>query len=153
MNSVRIFEAAKRFSLLGLAGFLLLLPGEILAAELVVIGATEEQEQLIGCIVDSAGEDSEGMIAASESPLVVVVLGHKEFLQARYLYRAFKTEHAFSSLAARRIYLSSYAFADFDMALKYVAHELGHFAANSMFESRAELRASPIKRKARRLCR
>ncbi len=52
--------------------------------------------------------------------------------------------------AARRIYLSARVFANFGKALKYVAHELGHFETNSLFERNAELKASSIRRKARR---
>lgn len=152
MNSVRSFEVAKRFSLLGLVAFLLLFPGEILAVELIVTGATPEQEQLIGCIVESAGEELQKM-AASEVPLMLIVLNREKFLKARRLFRAYKTENAFSSLAARRIYPSARVFANFDKVLKYVAHELGHFETNSLFERNAELKASSIRRKARRACR
>ncbi len=55
--------------------------------------------------------------------------------------------------AARRIYLSARVFANFDKVLKYVAHELGHFETNSLFERNAELKASSIRRKARCACR
>ncbi len=55
--------------------------------------------------------------------------------------------------AARRIYLSVRVFATFGKVLKYVVHELGHFETNSLFERNAELKASSIRRKARRACR
>ena len=152
MHSAASFGAPQKLIQSLLLGFLLRFTGKIFAVDFVVIGATEPQKQLIGCVVDlAAGELTK--LAPSQLPLVVVVLGHEQFLEARYRYRAFKTEHAFSSLASGRIYLSPYALVDFDTAVKYVAHELGHFAANSLFESYAEVRAAPIKQKARRACR
>ena len=151
MHPVRTFGAPKRLIPSLLLNFLLLFTGKIWAVELVVIGATEQQKQLIGCVVDLAAEELT-KLAPSQLPLVFVVLEHEQFLEARYRYRAFKTEQAFSSLASGRIYLSSYALADFETAVKYIAHELGHFAANSLFESYAENRAGPIKQKARQAC-
>ena len=56
------------------------------------------------------------------------------------------------SAKASRIYLSARVFANFGKVLKYVAHELGHFETNSLFERNAELKASSIRRKAHRAC-
>jgi hypothetical protein len=60
--------------------------------------------------------------------MTVVILEPQKFLEIREAFDAHKTKLAFSSLLARRIYLSSRMFEDFETLLRCITHELGHFA-------------------------
>jgi hypothetical protein len=61
-------------------------------------------------------------------------------------------ELAFSSLQARRIYLSSRILGDFETLLRCITHELGHFATQSVYEDHAERAADRIRQRARQTC-
>lgn len=150
MNRNEHLGRSKKIILSGLLGVTLLFPAKILAVEVNVIGATEEQAKLIACIASSSVGDLE--ITGARGPLTVIVLDRKKFREMQHSFRAFKTDTAFSSIKARRIYLRASSVKNFKAALKYVAHELGHFESNSLFEDQAELRATRIRRHARRVC-
>ena len=47
-------------------------------------------------------------------------------MEIREAFPAHKTKLAFSSLLARRIYLSARMFGDFETLLRCITHELGH---------------------------
>jgi hypothetical protein len=83
--------------------------------------------------------------------MTVVVLEHQKFLEMRNTFQLHKTNLAFSSLAARRIYLSSRVFRDFDTLLRCITHELGHFAIQSVYEDHPERAAERMRQKARQM--
>jgi len=70
----------------------------------------------------------------------------------REAFHAHKTKLAFSSLPARRIYLSARMFRDFETLLRCITHELGHFATQSVYEDHAERAADRIRQRARQTC-
>jgi hypothetical protein len=88
----------------------------------------------------------------SSERLTVVILEHGRFLELRANFHLHKTRLAFSSLAARRIYLSSRVFKDNETLLRCITHELGHFATQSVYEDHAERAAEPIRQRARQIC-
>ena len=88
----------------------------------------------------------------SNDRLTVVILEHQKFLEMRDGFHAHKTKLAFSSMLARRIYLSSRMFGDFETLLRCITHELGHFATQSLYEGNAELAAERFRKTARQRC-
>ena len=82
----------------------------------------------------------------------VIILEHQKFLEMREAFHAHKTKLAFSSLQARRIYLSARMFGDFDTLLRCITHELGHFATQSVYEDNAERAANRIRWRMRQTC-
>jgi hypothetical protein len=133
-----------------LVGFLFL-PIAALAGDVVVIGGTERQRQFVACVAEVAANELRAL-PNSDQPMTFVILEHQKFSQTRIAFHAYRTKLAFSSLAIRRIYLSSRVFSDFDTALRCVPHELGHFATQSTFEDHAELAAERIRRGTRQMC-
>jgi hypothetical protein len=80
------------------------------------------------------------------------MLEQQKFVEIREAFHAHKTKLAFSSLLARRIYLSARVFRDFEMLLRCITHELGHFATQSVYEGNAELAADRFRKIARQRC-
>jgi hypothetical protein len=115
------------------------------------IGATQQQERFLTCVLHISDDDLRGT-PNSNDRLTVVILEHQKFLEMREGFHAHKTKLAFSSLQARRIYLSARMFRDFESLLRCITHELGHFATQSLYEGNAELAAERFRKTARQSC-
>jgi len=127
-----------------------LCPSALWAGDPIIIGAPQ-QEQFLTCVVRLSTEDLRDT-PNSEDRLAVVILEHHKFIEMREAFHAHKTRLAFSSLQARRIYLSSRMLGDFETLLRCITHELGHFATQSVYEDHAELAAARLRWKARQTC-
>jgi len=128
-----------------------LLPSTLWAGDAIIIGATPRQEQFLNCVVQILADEL-GSTANSDERITVVILEHQKFLETREAFHAQKTKLAFSSLLARRIYLSARMFRDFETLLRCITHELGHFATQSVYEGNAELAADRLRKAARQRC-
>ena len=126
-------------------------PSALPAGRPVIIGATLPQERFLSCVVQVSANELRD-IPNSNERLTVVILEHQKFLEMREGFHAHKTKLAFSSLLARRIYLSSRMFGDFETLLRCITHELGHFATQSVYEDHAERAADRIRQRARQTC-
>jgi hypothetical protein len=127
------------------------LPSATWAEESVIIGATQQQERFLTCVLHISDNDLRHT-PNSDERLTVVILEHQKFLEMREAFHAHKTKLAFSSLQARRIYLSSRMFGDFETLLRCITHELGHFATQSVYEGNAELAADRMRQRTRQIC-
>lgn len=121
------------------------------AEEPVIIGATPQQERFLICVLHISDNDLRDT-PNSDERLTVVILEQPKFLEMREAFHAHKTKLAFSSLQARRIYLSSRVLRDFETLLRCITHELGHFATQSVYEGNAELAADRMRQRARQIC-
>ena len=121
------------------------------AADAVIIGATQPQERFLTCVAQLSADELRGTPNSHER-LTVVILEHQKFLEMRDGFHAHKTKLAFSSMLARRIYLSSRMFGDFETLLRCITHELGHFATQSVYEGNAEIAADRFRKIARQRC-
>ncbi len=117
----------------------------------IIMGGTQQQEYFLACVAQLSADDLRDTPHSNER-LTVVILEHQKFLEMREAFHAHKTKLAFSSLKARRIYLSSRAFRDFETLLRCITHELGHFATQSVYEDHAERAAEHIRWKVRQTC-
>src|ERR1700737_1511648 len=126
-------------------------PSALLAGAPVIIGATLPQERFLTCVAQVSADELRDTPNSNER-LTVVILEHQKFLEMREAFHAHKTKLAFSSLVARRIYLSSRVFRDFETLLRCITHELGHFATQSVYEDHAERAAERIRRRVRQTC-
>jgi hypothetical protein len=126
-------------------------PSGLLAGRPVIIGATLPQERFLTCVAQVSADELRDTPNSNER-LTVVVLEHQKFLEMREGFHAHKTKLAFSSLLARRIYLSARMFGDFETLLRCITHELGHFATRSVYEGNAELAADRLRKAARQRC-
>ena len=120
-------------------------------ADPVIIGATQPQERFLTCVLHISDDDLRET-PNSNDRLTVVILEHQKFLETRGVFHAHKTKLAFSSLLARRIYLSARVFRDFETLLRCITHELGHFATQSLYEGNAELAAERLRKTAQQRC-
>ena len=127
------------------------LPSDLWAGDSIIIGATQPQERFLTCVAQLSADDLRDT-PNSDERLTVVILEHHKFLEMREAFHAHKTKHAFSSLQARRIYLSSRMFGDFETLLRCFTHELGHFATQSVYEDHAERAADRIRQRTRQTC-
>ena len=127
------------------------LPSALWAGDSVIIGATPQQERFLTCVTQISADDLRDT-PHSDERLTVVILEHQKFLGMREAFHAHKTKLAFSSLPARRIYLSARMFRDFETLLRCITHELGHFATQSVYEDHAERAADRIRQRARQTC-
>jgi hypothetical protein len=121
------------------------------ATDFVIIGGSEPQKRLVSCIAEA----STGLFpktSGSQEPMTFVILEHHKFLETRAAFHAYRTRLAYSSLAIRRIYLSSRVLADRDTALWVIGHEFGHFVIRDGIEGHAEFAAEPIRWRARQRC-
>jgi hypothetical protein len=126
-------------------------PNAVSADAPVIIGATQQQDRFLTCVAQISADYLRNTPRSNER-LTVVILEHRTFLEMREAFHAHKTKLAFSSLEARRIYLSARAFRDFETLLRCVTHELGHFATQSVYEDHAERAAEHIRWKVRQTC-
>jgi len=126
-------------------------PGALLAGDPVIIGATLPQERFLTCVAQVSADELRDTPNSNER-LTVVILEHQKFLEMREAFHAHKTKLAFSSLQARRIYLSARMFGDFETLLRCITHELGHFVTQSIYEDHAERAADRIRWKTRQVC-
>ena len=126
-------------------------PSGLWAEGPVIIGATQQQARFLTCVLHISDDDLRGT-PNSNDRLTVVILEHQKFLEIREAFHAHKTKLAFSSLLARRIYLSARVFRDFETLLRCITHELGHFAIQSVYEGNAELAAERLRKNARQRC-
>jgi len=126
-------------------------PSCLWAGDAVIIGATQQQERFLACVAQLSADELRDT-PNSDERLTVVILEHQKFLEMREGFHAHKTKLAFSSLQARRIYLSSRMFGDFETLLRCITHELGHFATQSVYEDHAERAADRIRQRARQTC-
>jgi hypothetical protein len=126
-------------------------PNALWAADPVIIGATQPQDRFLTCVLHTSDDDLRGT-PNSNDRLTVVILEHQKFLVVRETFHAHKTKLAFSSLRARRIYLSARMFRDFETLLRCITHELGHFATQSVYEGNAEIAADRFRKIARQRC-
>lgn len=127
------------------------LPTALWAGDPIIIGATQQQERFLACVVQISAADLRNTPDSNER-MTVIVLEHQRFLELREAFHAHKTKLAFSSLQARRIYLSARMFRDFETLLRCITHELGHFATQSLYEGNAELAAERLRKTARQRC-
>jgi len=127
------------------------LPNAALAGDAFTIGATPLQERFLTCVAQIAANDLRDTPNSLEG-LTVVILEHKKFLEMREGFHAHKTQLAFSSMRARRIYLSSRVLRNFETLLRCITHELGHFETQSVYEDNAEFAADRIRQRARQSC-
>ncbi len=127
------------------------LPSAMWAGDSTIIGATQPQERFLTCVVQISADDLRDTPNSNER-LTVIILEHQKFLGMREAFHAHKTKLAFSSLQARRIYLSARMFRDFETLLRCITHELGHFATQDAFEDQAELAAGRIRWRVRQAC-
>jgi hypothetical protein len=127
------------------------LPSTLWAGDPVIIGATQQQERFLACVVQISAADLRNTPNSNER-MTVIVLEHQRFLGVRDAFHAHKTKLAFSSLQAKRIYLSSRALGDVETLLRCITHELGHFATQSVYEDHAERAADHIRQRARQTC-
>jgi hypothetical protein len=121
------------------------------AGEPIIIGGSSQQERFLTCVVQILADDVRNTPNSNER-MTVIVLEHWKFLETREAFHAHKTKLAFSSLQARRIYLSSRMFGDFETLLRCITHELGHFETQSIYEHPAEIAAGRIRQRARQIC-
>ena len=128
-----------------------LLPNTLWAGDAIIIGATPRQERFLTCVAQISAGDLRDT-PNSDERMTVIVLEHQKFLELRDAFHAHKTKLAFSSLQARRIYLSSRVLGDFETLLRCITHELGHFATQSVYEDHAERAAARIRQRARQTC-
>jgi hypothetical protein len=126
------------------------LPSAVWAGDPAIIGATQQQERFLTCVVHISDDDLRGT-PHSNDQLAVVILEHQKFLEMSAAFRA-NTKLAFSSLLARRIYLSARVLKDFETLLRCITHELGHFATQSVYEDNAEFAANRFRKIARQRC-
>jgi hypothetical protein len=126
------------------------LPSAMWAGEPAIIGATQQQERFLTCVVHMSDDDLRGT-PHSNDQLAIVILKHQKFLEMSEAFHA-KTKLAFSSLLARRIYLSARVLRDYDTLLRCITHELGHFATQSVYEDNAEFAANHFREIARQRC-
>jgi len=126
-------------------------PGALQAGDPIIIGATLPQARFLTCVAQLAADEVRDTPNSNER-LTVVVLEHQKFLEMREGFHAHKTKLAFSSLLARRIYLSSRILGYFETLLRCITHELGHFATQSVYEDHAERAADRIRQRARQTC-
>jgi len=126
-------------------------PGALQAGDPIIIGATLPQARFLACVAQLAADEVRDTPNSNER-LTVVILEHQKFLEIREAFHAHKTKLAFSSLLARRIYLSSRIFGDFETLLRCITHDLGHFANQSVYEYHAERAADRIRLRARQTC-
>ena len=126
-------------------------PTGLCAEDAVIIGATQQQERFLTCVLHISDDDLRET-PNSNDRLTVVILEHQKFLETRGVFHAHKTKLAFSSLLARRIYLSTRVVRDFETLLRCITHELGHFATQSVYEGNAELAADRLRKTARQRC-
>jgi len=126
-------------------------PTGLCAEDAVIIGATQQQERFLTCVLHISDDDLRGP-PNSNDRLTVVILEHQKFLEMREAFHAHKTKLAFSSLLARRIYLSARMFKDFETLLRCITHELGHFVIQSVYEDHAERAADRIRWRTRQVC-
>ena len=126
-------------------------PSSLWADNPIIIGATQQQERLLTCILHISDVDLRGT-PNSNDRLTVVILEDQKFLKIRGAFHAHKTKLAFSRLLARRIYLSARVIRDFETLLRCITHELGHFATQSVYEGNAELAADRLRQAARQKC-
>ncbi len=87
-------------------------PSGLWAGDAVIIGATQHQECFLACVAQLSADDLRDTPNSNER-LTVVILEHQKFIEMREAFHAHKTKLAFSSLQARRIYLSARVFTDF----------------------------------------
>jgi hypothetical protein len=127
------------------------LPSALWGGDPIIIGATQEQERFLTCVLHRSDNDLRDTPNSNER-LTVVILEHQKFLEIREAFHAHKTKLAFSSLLARRIYLSARMFWDFETLLRCITHELGHFATQSVYEDHAERAADRMRQRARQTC-
>jgi hypothetical protein len=126
-------------------------PTAVFAEAPVIIGATQAQEQFLTCVAKVPDDDLRNT-PHSDERLTIVVLEHQKFLELRDAFHLHKTRLAFSSLAARRIYLSSRVLGDPETLFRCITHELGHFGTQSVYEDHAERTAERIRQRARQIC-
>jgi hypothetical protein len=126
-------------------------PSALWAGDPVIIGATQQQGRFLTCVVRISAEELRDT-PNSDERLTVVVLEHKKFVEMREGFHAHKTKLAFSSILARRIYLSSHILGDFETLFRCITHELGHFATQSVYEDHAERAADRLRRVVRQQC-
>ena len=74
-----------------------LLPNTAQAGHAVIIGATQQQERFLACVVQLSADDLRNTPNANER-MSVIVLEHQRFLELRDAFHAHKTKLAFSSL-------------------------------------------------------
>jgi hypothetical protein len=127
-----------------------LFPSALWAAETVIIGGTHQQESFLTCVVEVSANDLRDTPHSTE-PMTIVILEHRKFLGMARTFGS-HTRFSFSSLAARRIYLSSRVVVDFETQIRFITHELGHFATQSTYEDNAERAAARIRQRARQTC-
>jgi hypothetical protein len=127
------------------------LPSDLWAGDPVIIGATQQQERFLTCVLNISDDDLRST-PNSHDRLTVVILEHQKFLEVRESFHAHQTNLAFSSLLARRIYLSARVFRDFETLLRCITHEVGHFVTQSLYEGNAELAADRIRQRTRQIC-
>jgi hypothetical protein len=127
------------------------LPSALWARDPVIIGATQQQERFLTCVVQISADDLRNT-PNSDERMTVIVLEHHKFLEMRDAFHAHKTKLAFSSLQARRIYISARMFGDLETLLRCITHELGHFATQSVYEDHAERAADRIRWRTRQTC-
>jgi hypothetical protein len=126
-------------------------PSGLRAEDAVIIGATQQQGRFLTCVLHISDDDLRDT-PHSDERLTVVILEHHKFLEMREAFHAHKTKLAFSSLQARRIYLSGRMFRDFETLLRCITHELGHFATQSVYEDHAERAADRLRQRSRQTC-
>ena len=126
-------------------------PTGLWAEDAVIIGAKQQQERFLTCVLHISDNDLRGTPNSNER-LTVVILEQPKFLEMREAFHAHQTKLAFSSLQARRIYLSARMFRDFETLLRCITHELGHFATQSLYEGNAEFAADRFRKIARQRC-
>jgi hypothetical protein len=117
----------------------------------IIIGATPLQQRFLTCVAQISADDLRDTPNSNER-LTIVILEHHKFLETRDTFHAHKTKLAFSSLQARRIYLSARMLGDFETLLRCITHELGHFATQSVYEGNAEIAADRFRKTARQRC-
>jgi hypothetical protein len=130
---------------------IVLLPNAAQAGDAIIIGATPLQQRFLTCVAQISADDLRDTPNPNER-LTIVILEHHKFLETRDAFHAHKTKLAFSSLQARRIYLSARMLGDFDTLLRCITHELGHFATQSVYEDHAERAADRIRLRTRQAC-
>ena len=126
-------------------------PTAVSAEAPVIIGATQQQEAFLTCIAEIPADDLRNTPHSNER-LTVIILEHQRFLDLRDTFHLHKSRLAFSSLAARRIYLSSRVLGDSETLVRCITHELGHFVTQSPYEDHAERAADRIRQRAREIC-
>jgi len=126
-------------------------PSGLWAEDAVIIGATQQQERFLTCVAQLSADELRDT-PNSDQRLTVVILEHQKFLEMREGFHAHKTKLAFSSLQARRIYLTSLILGNFETLLFCITHELGHFETQSVYEDNAEFAAHRLRQRARQTC-